>query len=63
MDPAPSAEPRATPTAPHRPRLRHAIAVAAGVAMVPALYAVANAATDRGGGSTSTRVGCELVGR
>jgi hypothetical protein len=42
------------PTAPRRPRLRRALAVAAGVAMVPALYAVANAATDRGGDSSST---------
>ena len=32
-----------TPTTPRRPRLRRALAVAAGVAMVPALYAVATA--------------------
>src|SRR4051812_35095635 len=43
-----------TPTTPRRPRLRRALAVAAGVAMVPALYAVASAATDTGGGSSST---------
>ena len=54
MDPTePSAEPVPTPTAPRRPRLRRALAVAAGVAMVPALYAVASAATDSGGGSSS----------
>src|SRR3954447_25305626 len=43
-----------TPTTPRRPRLRRALAVAVGVAMVPALYAVASAATDTGGGSSST---------
>jgi hypothetical protein len=47
-------DPSTTPTQPsRRPRLRRALAVAAGVAMVPALYAVA-AATTGGGGSTST---------
>lgn len=45
--PAPPAPPA------HRPRWRRALAVAAGVAMVPALYAVADAATG-GGGRSST---------
>src|SRR3954470_24354192 len=43
-----------TPITPRRPRLRRTLAVAAGVAMVPALYAVASAATDTGGGSSNT---------
>ncbi|HEY3673264.1 MAG TPA: hypothetical protein VGN51_20175 [Acidimicrobiia bacterium] len=52
MEPTdPSIMPTPTPT--RRPRLRRALAVAAGVAMVPALYAVA-AATTGGGGSPST---------
>jgi hypothetical protein len=49
-----SAEPAPKPTQPsRRPKLRRALAVAAGVAMVPALYAVSNAATG-GGASPST---------
>src|SRR5258708_760371 len=53
-DPSTEPVPSTTPTQPcRRPRLRRALAVAAGVAMVPALYAVSNAATG-GGGSPST---------
>ena len=51
MDPEASTTPAPQPS--RRPRLRRVLAVAAGVAMVPALYAVA-AATTGGGGSTST---------
>ena len=54
MDPE-AAAPLSTPRPPRRrPRLRRALAVAAGVAMVPALYAVATAAT--GGGSSPSTV-------
>jgi hypothetical protein len=49
--PTPASAP--APTQSRRPRLRRALAVAAGVAMVPALYAV-SAATTGGGGSPST---------
>jgi hypothetical protein len=42
------------PPPPARPRWRRALAVAAGVAMVPALYAVATAATGGGGSRPST---------
>jgi hypothetical protein len=46
-----------TPTTSRRPsRARRVLAVAAGVAMVPALYAVANAATGGGGGGGSATV-------
>lgn len=41
----------------HRPRLRRVLAIAAGVAMVPALYAVASAATGGGGGSATVQAG------
>jgi hypothetical protein len=51
MEPTTSSTAPAQPT--RRPRLRRALAVAAGVAMVPALYAVA-AATTGGDGSPST---------
>jgi hypothetical protein len=54
MNPEPTAtEP--TPTGPtHRPRrVRRVLAIAAGVAMVPALYAAASAATGGGGGSAT----------
>jgi hypothetical protein len=46
----------APPQPAHRPRWRRALAVAAGVAMVPALYAVATAATGGGGDSTPSTV-------
>jgi hypothetical protein len=50
-----------TPSTPRRqPRVRRALAIAAGVAMVPALYAVATAATD--GGSTPSTVGAARQG-
>ncbi len=52
MEPDTSTTPSA-PTPRRRPRVRRVLAVAAGVAMVPALYAAAVAATDDGGGKTS----------
>jgi hypothetical protein len=55
----PSAKPVPTsttplPPSPRRPRMRRALAVAAGVAMVPALYAVANAASGGSDGPAAT---------
>jgi len=43
--PAPEPSPTASPPNRRRPRVRRVLAVAAGVAMVPALYAVASATT------------------
>jgi hypothetical protein len=53
----PPTQPVPAPSPPaHRPRWRRALAVAAGVAMVPALYAVATAATGGGDASTPSTV-------
>jgi hypothetical protein len=61
MNPEPT-ENELTPTAPvrrrrHPHRVRRALAIAAGVAMVPALYAAASAATGGGGGASTVQVG------
>lgn len=53
MDPETLPKPEPTSPAPHRSRWRRVLAVGAGVAMVPALYAVSSAATG-GGLSPST---------
>ena len=50
---APAQPVPAPPQPARRPRWRRALAVAAGVAMVPALYAVADATTGGGGGSST----------
>jgi hypothetical protein len=47
-------DPATAPTPTRHPQLRRALAVAAGVAMVPALYAVATATTGGGGSTPST---------